>query len=110
MVRSRLEAAAGSDVELIYLGSAAELPAALDRRPDLVVVGLAATRLPWPELIRSISSGPDRPRVIAFGPHLDLALRDRALAAGADEVVANSTFMRALSSLLRGGPLRGGEA
>jgi hypothetical protein len=110
MVRSRLEAAAGSDVELIYLGSAAELPAALDPPPDLVVVGLAATRLPWPVLVQAMTSGSVRPRGVAFGAHLGLALRERALAAGVDEVVANSTFMRGLSSLLRGGSLRGGEA
>jgi electron transfer flavoprotein alpha/beta subunit len=38
--------------------------------------------------------------VLAFGPHKQLDLRERALAAGADRVVANSAFSRVLATLL----------
>ena len=109
MVRSRLEAAAPPDLGLAFPRDADELAAALVPPPDLVLVGLAATRLPWPELIRTARQAAPAVPIIAFGPHRDLALRSRALEAGADRVLANSALMVALPELLRGRPLRASE-
>jgi hypothetical protein len=103
MVRSRIEAATGPDTELIFPRSAADFTAALQPPPNLILVGMAATRLPWPDLVRTAreQAGPDLP-IMAFGPHMDLGLRQRALEAGADRVLANSALMQALPGLLRG--------
>src|SRR5262245_28621540 len=98
MVRSRLEAAAPADVELHFAASAADFTAALTPLPNLVLVGLAATRQRWPELIELARQQADSSAlpILAFGPHRDLELRARALAAGADRVLANSALMSAL--------------
>ena len=103
MVRSRIEAAAGPETELIFPRIAADFTAALEPSPDLILVGMAATRLPWPDLVRAARerAGQELP-IIAFGPHMDLALRERALEAGASRVLANSALMQALPALLRG--------
>jgi DNA-binding response OmpR family regulator len=104
MLRSRIEAAVSGDTSLHFVRSAADLAGQLESNPDLLVLGLAATRLPWEGLLRSVreqASARDLP-IIAFGPHRDLELRRRALEAGATRVLANSAFMRALPELLRG--------
>lgn len=104
MVRSRIESAAPAETTLIFPGGLADFTAQLEPPPDLIVVALQATRLPWAELVstaRSNSSCRDVP-ILAFGPHKDLELRQRALAAGVDRVLANSAFMLALPGLLRG--------
>ena len=104
MVRSRLEAAAPADVELRFSRNAADFETALTPLPDLLLVGLSATRQPWADLIQLARSraGADGLRILAFGPHRDLELRGRALAAGADRVLANSALMLALPVILAG--------
>lgn len=103
-VRSRIDAAANvAGVEVRYVGSTDEVSAAVRERPVLaVLVGMAATRRPWPALIRQIRAEPSTRGlyVLAFGPHKNLELRAQALGAGADRVVANSAFIRLLPTLL----------
>jgi DNA-binding response OmpR family regulator len=106
MVRSRIEASAPEDIDLSFARSAADFQAQLDPPPDLIIVGMVATRLPWPDLIRAARASPASREVsvLAFGPHKNLELRSRALEAGADRVMANSAFMLALPRLLHGEP------
>src|SRR5437773_2572433 len=104
MVRSRIEAAAGPEIRLHFVRDSADFAAQLDPPPELILVGLAATGQAWAELLPTVRlqpGGRDSP-IVAFGPHLDLELRERALAAGADRVLANSALMQALPGLLRG--------
>jgi DNA-binding response OmpR family regulator len=104
MVRSRIEASATPETELIFPRDAADFNEKLRPPPDLILVGMAATRLPWPELVRDArarSSTREVP-ILAFGPHMNLELRARALEAGVDRVLANSALMVALPGLLRG--------
>jgi len=104
MVRSRIEAAAPAEAALVFPGSRSEFEAQLDPPPDLILVGLTATRLPWADLIQVARGHPTAQNVtvLAFGPHKDLELRARALEAGATRVIANSALMIALPELLRG--------
>jgi DNA-binding NarL/FixJ family response regulator len=104
MVRSRIEAAAPPEVQLSFPRGRAELLGQLDPPPDLILVGMAATRQPWAELIRAAREhlSSRRVPVVAFGPHKNLALREQALAAGADRVLANSALMTGLPGLLGG--------
>jgi DNA-binding response OmpR family regulator len=103
-VRSRIDAAANvAGVEVRYVGSLEEIRAAVDERSArAALVGMAATRRRWPELIRQIRAEPSTQGlyVLAFGPHKNLELRAQALEAGADRVVANSAFIRLLPTLL----------
>src|SRR5689334_16961990 len=54
--RSRIDAAAGvAGVEVRYVGSLDEIRAAVDgRSARAILVGMAATRRPWPDLIRQL--------------------------------------------------------
>ena len=106
MVRSRLEAAAGPEIDLLFPASEAEAEALLREPPDLVLVGMAATSLPWERLLAGERDRgrPGPTQIIAFGPHKDLSLRERALRAGAHRVLANSAMMQALPGLLAGEP------
>jgi hypothetical protein len=63
---------------------------------------MAATRRPWPDLIRQIRTEPglENVHILAFGPHMNLQLRAQAIDAGASRVVANSAFVRLLPTLL----------
>jgi DNA-binding response OmpR family regulator len=102
--RSRIDAAAGvAGVDVRYVGSFDEIRTASTERPArAVLVGMAATRRPWPDLIRQVRAEPSTRGlyVLAFGPHKNLELRAKALDAGADRVVANSAFTRLLPTLL----------
>ncbi len=46
------------------------------------------------------AGGPDRVRVIAFGPHVRADLFEQAAAAGADQVLARGAFDRRLGEVL----------
>ncbi|MFN8524314.1 MAG: hypothetical protein U0821_14540 [Chloroflexota bacterium] len=100
--RSRIDAASaqlGSAVG--YVRSAAELEQALpDAGPVTLLVGMAATRQPWDDLIRLVRERRPDAFVLAFGPHMQTGLRARAVEAGADRVLANSAFVRAIPALL----------
>jgi DNA-binding response OmpR family regulator len=104
MVRSRIDAAAeAAGVDVRYVTSFADVQAAVaEQAPRALLVGMAATRRAWPEIVRQVRATPETAAlyVLAFGPHKDLQLRARALEAGADRVVANSAFMRLLPTLL----------
>lgn len=106
MVRSRIDAAAEIvQVDVRYVSSFGDVQAAIgdsDTLPRVVLVGMAATRRPWKEIVRQIKADPALAGlyVLAFGPHMNLELRAKALDAGADRVVANSAFMRVLPTLL----------
>jgi PleD family two-component response regulator len=103
-VRSRIDAAAGvAGVEVRYVSAAQEIGAAVAERPvRALLVGMAATRRPWPEIVRQARAEPATAGlyVLAFGPHKNLDLRAKALEAGVDRVVANSAFTRLLPTLL----------
>lgn len=65
---------------------------------DLVLVDLEA-----PGAIEAINRCRDadpRPRIVAFGPHVRAELMASARAAGADEVMARSAFVKRLEALL----------
>jgi CheY-like chemotaxis protein len=53
------------------------------------------------ESIRLLKAAGAKP-VVAFGPHLDVTLRKRARAAGADRVLAKSKFVTDLPHILTG--------
>jgi len=103
-VRGRIDAAAeASGVEVRYVGSIDDVrEATVAGLPRALLVGMAATRRPWADLVRSVKSDPALREiyVLAFGPHKNLELRAQALNAGADRVLANSAFARALPTLL----------
>jgi DNA-binding response OmpR family regulator len=77
------------DVQLTIAPTLDRLRAAIEReRPALVLVDLSARGLDPIEAIHMAKEAGVR-KVIAFGPHKDVAARSAALAAGAERWVTN---------------------
>lgn len=74
----------------------------IEWRPTLIIVDLNSTTLPWPAWVAAIKAGAATRRipVLGFGPHTDLALRERALDVGCDAVVARSRLVSGLPELI----------
>jgi DNA-binding response OmpR family regulator len=70
-----------------------------DERPTLVIVNIATTGVDWEAAIR-LARAAGYP-VLAFGSHMDLDARARAIAAGAQRVVANSKFTSDMLGLVQ---------
>jgi hypothetical protein len=108
MTVSRLESAAGaSGTSIIFPANEPELKQAIEQAEDrsaLLLVGLATSKLPWETLVPFCQSIAEAEgvtlRVVAFGPHMDLKLRQSAKDAGIEEIWANSRLMTDLPKLL----------
>jgi DNA-binding response OmpR family regulator len=68
-------------------------------KPALVIVNTATTGVDWEAAIRQARTA-GYP-VLAFGSHMDLEARAKALAAGAQRVVANSKFSSDMPGLVK---------
>lgn len=66
--------------------------------PDLAVVDIATRGVDWEAAIRAARAR--QIPVLAFGSHMDLEARAKALQAGAHKVVANSKFASDMPGLL----------
>jgi len=70
-----------------------------DKQPALAIVNIATKEVDWEAAIRAArASGLS---VLAFGSHMDLEARAKALQAGAQKVVANSKFVSDMPGLVR---------
>lgn len=74
------------------------LSAATEEGPELVIVNTATTGVDWEEAIRQARA--HGLPVLAFGSHMDLEARAKALKAGALRVVANSKFTSDMPGLV----------
>ncbi len=70
-----------------------------DERPALVIVNTATSGVDWESAIRKARAA-GYP-VLAFGSHMDLEARARAIEAGAQRVVANSKFTSDMPGLVK---------
>jgi DNA-binding response OmpR family regulator len=75
------------------------LAASGDERPALVIVNTATTGVDWEMAIRQARA--NGLPVLAFGSHMDLEARAKALKAGALRVVANSKFTSDMPGLVQ---------
>jgi hypothetical protein len=93
MLFSRIESAAASaGATLVRVDSPSSLPSDL----DLVLVDWSAREPEWTDALRAISG----PRVILFGPHVDLDAHAAARAAGLGPMWARSKLLTSLGGLL----------
>lgn len=71
-------------------------------QPALILVDTGDYTLPWQEWILRAKVDPATRRipVLGFGSHVDVAMRERALAIGFDEVLPRSRFVADLSKLI----------
>jgi hypothetical protein len=75
------------------------LTATTGERPALAIVNIATEGVDWERAIR-LARQHGLP-VLAFGSHMDLEARARALQAGAQKVVANSKFSSDMPGLVQ---------
>jgi len=68
-------------------------------KPALVIVNIATPGVDWEAAIRQARAA--HYPVLAFGSHMDLEARAKALAAGAQRVVANSKFTSDMPGLVK---------
>ncbi len=75
----------------------------VELQPALILVDLNNPAIPWEDWIAALKSSAATRRipVLAFGSHLDVGARDRAVDAGADAVLARSRFTQALPELIQ---------
>ena len=69
-----------------------------DEPPQLVIINTATPGVDWEAAIRSARA--QHIPVLAFGSHMDLEARAKALRAGAQRVVANSKFTSDMPGLV----------
>jgi len=74
-----------------------------DLAPSLIVVELSSQSLPWESWLIAAKTSPATRRipVVGFGPHVDTALRAKALAAGCEVVVTKGQFTSRMLDILR---------
>jgi DNA-binding response OmpR family regulator len=70
-----------------------------DEKPALVIINTATAGVDWAAAIRKASDV--HIPVLAFGSHMDLEARSKALQAGASRVVANSKFSTDMPGLVQ---------
>ena len=68
----------------------------------LVLIDAGTQHLPWAEWVAAAKSEPltQTVPILAFGAHVDTALRSRALSAGADRYLARSSFVEGLPEIM----------
>lgn len=69
--------------------------------PALVLIDLGSHGVDYPKSIRNLRSLLPKTALIAYGSHIDKQLREQAKAAGCDEVLVRSEFVKTLPRLLR---------
>jgi len=69
-----------------------------DEKPALVIINTATKGVDWEAAIRAARA--QNLPVLAFGSHMDLEARAKALQAGAQKVVANSKFTSDMPGLV----------
>jgi DNA-binding response OmpR family regulator len=70
-----------------------------ETRPRLAIVNIATKGVDWEAAIRAARA--NNIPVLAFGSHMDLDARAKALEAGAGKVVANSKFTNKMLRLVQ---------
>jgi DNA-binding response OmpR family regulator len=68
-------------------------------KPALAIVDIAIQRVDWEAAIRAARA--QNVPVLAFGSHMDLEARAKALQAGALKVIANSKFAKDMPDLVQ---------
>jgi CheY-like chemotaxis protein len=100
--RTRIEDVARQiGVELVAVAADEILDTCRGRRPDVVVMDLTdpADTVRVATVLRADPATRDLP-IVGFYPHVDVGLRERALAAGVTHVLPRSAFTRRIAELL----------
>lgn len=91
----------GAGYEPRFVTRMKDLGQALKVAPVLILANVGSRSLLWPQMVELAQArrGPPQPKIVGYGPHVDLDLRQRALDAGCDAVVGRSAAANSLASL-----------
>lgn len=67
----------------------------------MLVIDLNVPDVNWPQLVPLVKQQAPGIRVVAFGPHVQEALLQQAVAAGCDQVMARGQFYKQAETVLR---------
>jgi CheY-like chemotaxis protein len=96
-------AARAAGVAVLQLKTVAALLAqAANQPPACVVLDLQAPGLDVPAVLAALGQGGTRPRVIAYGSHVDAARLKAARDAGCDEVYPRSKYFQVMPVMIVG--------
>jgi hypothetical protein len=75
----------------------------VERRPALMLVDVTSQQIPWERWtqILKTSAATRRIPIVAFGPHVETEVLERAKAAGADHVVSRGKLQASLAELIQ---------
>jgi hypothetical protein len=89
--------------EPVYGRAARLMELVTARQPALLIFDLGNEHVPWQQWLAVLKSSPATRRlpILCYGPHVDVAMMNRARDLGADAVVARSRFVSALPELIQ---------
>ena len=95
-------AASASELEVVQVASEAAFHREMDaRHVPLVLVDLEIERETWTAIVQGLVQDGDKgPRVVAYGPHSEVALLAEARSAGCHAVLIKGEFDRRLNELM----------
>ena len=95
-------AAAASGLEVVQVANEAAFRREMDaQRVPLVLVDLEVERETWTGIVRGLAEdGSQGPRVVAYGPHSEVALLAEAREAGCHAVLVKGEFDRRMGELM----------
>jgi CheY-like chemotaxis protein len=73
-----------------------------EHRPGVALIDLGLRGVDWASTVRHLRADPEFATlpIVAFGPHMDLEARERALAAGCTEFLSNSKLATDLAHIV----------
>ncbi len=82
---------------------AAFMRAIVDRQPALILVDVTSQPIPWERWTQILKTSASTLRIpiIAFGPHVESQVLERARAAGADHVISRGKLQASLAELIQ---------
>jgi DNA-binding NarL/FixJ family response regulator len=78
------------------------------QKPALLLIDLEGAESVWVNVLQGVQEARDGVKVVAFGPHQDVAALDRARALGCDLVLNKGEFNRDLPQIF--GSIQAGDA
>ena len=96
------DAARNAGCAITWAADWADLQAALQAGARMVIIDASTRGIAWPDWVRAVKANPqfEPVPIIAFGSHVDGALRQRALEAGVDRYLARANFIDGLHEFL----------
>ena len=82
---------------------AAFMRAIVDRQPALILIDVTSQQIPWERWTQILKTSASTLRIpiIAFGPHVESQVLERARAAGADHVISRGKLQASLVELIQ---------